>query len=67
MSTQATFVAVPMASAVVPTQETASAVVQLQARLPNGVAIEQAGIDAQHVGLAIEALGRLRCSVSTKG
>ena len=39
----------------------------LQARLPNGVAIDLHGISAGQVGEVIETLGRLRCSVSTKG
>src|SRR5574343_614928 len=43
------------------------AVLHLQARLPNGVSVELRGVDAVQVGEAIEALGRLRCSVSTKG
>lgn len=43
------------------------AVLHLQARLPNGVSVELRGVDAGQVGEVIEALGRLRCSVSTKG
>ena len=35
--------------------------------LPNGVAIELRDIDLRKVGDVIDALGRLRCSVSTKG
>ena len=38
----------------------------LQARLPNGVAVDLRGVDPRHVGEVIEALGRLRCSASTK-
>jgi transposase len=38
----------------------------LQARLPNGVAVDLRGIQPSNVGDVIEALGRLRCSVSTK-
>lgn len=38
----------------------------LQARLPNGVAIDLHGIGLRHVGEVIEALERLRCSASTK-
>jgi len=38
----------------------------LQARLPNGVAVDLRGFDPRYVGEVIEALGRLRCSVSTK-
>ena len=60
-------VAVPVIAATAPVENTAPAVMQLQARLPNGVAIELGGIDVRHVGQVIEALGRLRCSGSTKG
>jgi transposase len=38
----------------------------LQARLPNGVAVDLRDVDPRHVGAVLEALGRLRCSVSTK-
>ena len=49
------------------TQERSDVVtVDLQARLPNGVAIDLHGIELRHVGEVIEALGRLRCSASTK-
>jgi len=67
VSTPTAFVAVPVVSAAAPAEERLVAMVQLQARLPNGVAIELGGIDVRHVGAVIEALGRLRCSVSTKG
>ena len=43
------------------------AALHLHARLPNGVAIELRNIDLRKVGDVIDALGRLRCSVSTKG
>jgi transposase len=43
-----------------------SAAMHLQARLPNGVAFDLRGVDARHAGHLIEALGRLRCSGSTK-
>jgi len=39
----------------------------LQARLCNGVVIELRGCDLAQAGELIEALGRLRCSASTKG
>lgn len=67
VSTPTAFIAVPVVSAAAPAEERLVAMVQLQARLPNGVAIELGGIDVRHVGAVIEALGRLRCSVSTKG
>jgi transposase len=38
----------------------------LQARLPNGVAVDLRGFDARRVGAVLETLGRLRCSVSMK-
>ncbi len=65
----APFVAVPVLPAPVtagsPSDHVASAM-SLQARLPNGVAVDLRGLDSRHVGGVIEALGRLRCSVSTK-
>jgi transposase len=41
--------------------------VDVQVRLPNGVVVDMNGCDLQHAGRLIEALGRLRCSASTKG
>jgi transposase len=41
-------------------------VMDVQARLPNGVAIELRGVELSCVGDMIEALGRLRCSASTR-
>ena len=38
----------------------------LQARLPNGVVFGLRELDVQQAGGVIEALGRVRCSVSTK-
>jgi transposase len=38
----------------------------LQARLPNGVVFDLRELDVQQAGVVIEALGRVRCSVSTK-
>jgi transposase len=38
----------------------------LQASLPNGVAMDLRGVEPRHIGEVIGALGRLRCSVSTK-
>lgn len=40
--------------------------ISLQARLPNGVVLDLRGCDLQHAGQLIDALGRLRCSASTK-
>lgn len=66
----AAFVAVPVLStpATPAARDDSSAcVMSLQARLPNGVAVDLRGVDPQYVGELIDALGRLRCSVSTKG
>jgi transposase len=41
-------------------------VMDIQARLPNGVAIDLRSVELRNVGEVIEALGRLRCSASTK-
>jgi transposase len=38
----------------------------LQARLPNGVVIDLRECDPPQVGEVIQALGRIRCSASTK-
>ena len=64
------FVAVPIEAAA-PTLTAASdspAVVRmcLQARLPNGVVVDLRECDLHQAGVVIEALGRVRCSVSTK-
>ena len=67
LSSPSPFVAVPVMATTVPDTVGVSSVVQLQARLPNGVAIDMGGIDVGHIGQVIEALGRLRCSGSTKG
>jgi len=66
----ATFVAVPVvATPTTPADLNANAFagVSLQARLPNGVAVDLRDVDPRRVGEVIEALGRLRCSASTKG
>lgn len=42
------------------------AMMDVQARLPNGVAIDLRGVQVRHVSEVIEALGRLACSASTK-
>jgi transposase len=63
------FVAVPVVrSTLTPTglAEDAPAALVMQARLPNGVALDLRGVDLRHIGGVIEALGRLRCSASTK-
>lgn len=64
------FVAVPIeAAAPMPTAASDSpAVVRmcLQARLPNGVVVDLRECDLRQAGEVIEALGRVRCSASTK-
>jgi transposase len=45
----------------------AEPVVNLQARLPNGVVLDLRGCDLGQACSVIEALGRVRCSASTKG
>jgi transposase len=63
--TQTAFVPVPI-------EATASCAVALaptmsvHARMPNGVVIDLRGCDLAQAGQLIEALGRLRCSASTK-
>ncbi|GAC1664134.1 MAG: hypothetical protein PVS2B1_23310 [Candidatus Dormibacteraceae bacterium] len=47
-------------------QESAS-IVDMQARLPNGVVVDLSGCDIQQACSVLELLGRLRCSASTKG
>jgi len=42
-------------------------VMDLQARLPNGVAIDLRSVELRIVGEVIQAFGRLQCSASTKG
>ena len=67
------FVAMPVAiptanSPTVPAAEESqpAARMNLQARLPNGVVFDLRELDVQQAGVVIEALGRVRCSVSTK-
>jgi transposase len=55
----------------VPIEATSCAVapaptMSVHARMPNGVVIELRGCDLAQAGQLIEALGRLRCSASTK-
>lgn len=59
------------AAAFVPVQIEQSApapacTISLQARLPNGVVVDLGGCDLQQASQVIDALGRLRCSASTK-
>jgi transposase len=67
VSAPSPFVAVPVIAPTAPEAVSVPSVVHVQARLPNGVAIDVGDIDVRQVGQVIEALGRLRCSGSTKG
>jgi transposase len=58
---QAAFVPIPIA-----TLAAATATMAVHARMPNGVVIDLRGCDLAQAGQLIEALGRLRCSASTK-
>jgi transposase len=70
------FVAVPIAAAapmpmpmpmpMVTGDNPAAMRMNLQARLPNGVVVDLRECDLHQVDVVIEALGRLRCSASTK-
>ncbi len=68
------FVAVPVEAAATPPMpmptaaSDSPAVVRmcLQARLPNGVVVDLRECDLRQAGEVIEALGRVRCSASTK-
>jgi len=58
------FVAVPMPTV---TDDSPSALrMNLQARLPNGVVLDLRELELRQAGVVIAALGRLRCSASTK-
>ena len=62
------FVALPIEAAT-PTATNDSptaARMHLHARLPNGVVLDLRELDLRHAHVVIEALGRVRCSVSTK-
>ena len=64
------FVAVPIEAAApmsaVTNDNRSAAHVSLQARLPNGVVIDLRECELRHAGEVIAALGRVRCSGSTK-
>ena len=64
------FAAVPIEAAApmsaVTNDSHSSARMCLQARLPNGVVLDLRECDLRLAGVVIEALGRVRCSVSTK-
>jgi transposase len=62
------FVAMPIEAAT-PTatnDSSTASLLCLHARLPNGVVFDLRELDPRHAHVVIEALGRVRCSVSTK-
>ena len=67
---RAAFVAVPIEAAApmsaVINDSRSTTRMCLQARLPNGVVLDWRELDPRHAGVVIEALGRVRCSASTK-
>lgn len=67
------FVALPVTAASPPppplpatAESRPTVMMNLQARLPNGVVFDLREFDVQQASVVIEALGRVRCSVSTK-
>jgi len=48
-------------------QQPPEVTMNVQARLPNGVVVDLQGCDLRKASHLLEALGRLRCSASTKG
>ena len=59
---------VPVQIAAVTDQPAAgAATIDLQVRMPNGIVVDMQGCELRDAGQLIEALGRLRCSASTKG
>ncbi len=69
-ASRAAFVAVPIEAAApmsTVTDDSSSAVrMCLQARLPNGVVLDLREVNLRHAAEVIAALGRVRCSASTK-
>jgi transposase len=67
---RAAFVAVPIEAtapmSALTNDSRSSARMCLQARLPNGVVLDLRECDLRHAAQVIEALGRVRCSASTK-
>jgi len=64
VATQTAFLPVPIE----PAASTAASAptLSVHARMPNGVVVDLRGCDLAQAGQLIEALGRLRCSASTK-
>lgn len=66
-ATQTAFVAVPIEATSCAVAVAPVPTMSVHARMPNGVVIDLRGCDLAQAGPLIEALGRLRCSASTKG
>jgi transposase len=66
IATRESFVAVPVTTAA-GEDKSLRARTSLQARLPNGVVFDVQDVELSQVVELLEALGRLRCSASTKG
>ena len=61
-----TAVAIEAAAPMATNDNRSTARMCLHARLPNGVVLDLREVDLRHAGVVIEALGRVRCSASTK-
>ena len=61
------FISLPVApTTAVVSEATCVEAMSLQAKLPNGVVVDVRGVELQEVVELFEALGRMRCSASTK-
>jgi transposase len=68
VTTREAFVELPvMATAASSGVEESSGAMSVQAWLPNGVVVDVRGVELRQTVELFEALGRMRCSVSTKG
>jgi len=68
VATREAFVELPvMAPATSGSDEASSNALSVQAWLPNGVVVDVRGVPLRQTLELFEALGRMRCSVSTKG
>jgi transposase len=66
--TREAFVELPVvATATRGNSEESSSAMSVQAWLPNGVVVDVRGVELRQTVELFEALGRMRCSVSTKG
>jgi transposase len=68
VATREAFVELPVMSATTSSSvRESSGAMSVQAWLPNGVVVEVRGVELRQTLELFEALGRMRCSVSTKG